>query len=75
MRSFLKGRDVFVSTGSGKSLCYCLLPYAFDILRRGEEYGACGKPPYLSHERSSESYEGQEYVRMQYTVAVGYIMK
>ena len=38
VRSFLKGRDVFVRlpTGSEKSLCYCLLPYAFDILRHGE---------------------------------------
>ena len=37
-RSFLKGRDAFVClpTGSGKSLCYCLLPYAFDTLRHGE---------------------------------------
>ena len=36
VRHFLCGNDVFLSlpTGSGKSLCYCLLPLAFDLLRQ-----------------------------------------
>ena len=35
VRSFVQGRDVFVSlpTGSGKSLCYWLLPSVFEHLR------------------------------------------
>ena len=33
---FMSGRDVFVSlpTGSGKSLCYCILPVMFDTIQR-----------------------------------------
>jgi len=35
LRSFVSGCDVFVClpTGSGKSLCYCLLPVVFDCLK------------------------------------------
>ena len=35
LSSFVGGSDVFVClpTGSGKSLCYCLLPVVFDCLK------------------------------------------
>ncbi len=35
VKKFVHGQDVFVSlpTGSGKSLCYCILPTVFDGLR------------------------------------------
>ena len=34
IRTFMEGNDVFIflPTGSGKSLCYAVLPYAFDDL-------------------------------------------
>lgn len=39
LHEFLSGKDVFVSlpTGSGKSLCYWVLPGAFDTLRKTKE--------------------------------------
>ena len=44
VRAFVQGRDVFVSlpTGSGKSLCYCLLPYFRRVVREPAEEYRCG---------------------------------
>ena len=53
VRAFVQGRDVFVSlpTGSGKSLCYCLLPLLFDELygsQRKSIAGHCSISAYSS---------------------------
>ena len=48
--SFLEGNDVFVSlpTGSGKSLCFALLPFAFDDFLRREGSIAIVVSPLIS---------------------------
>ena len=60
VKHFLRGPDIFVSlrTGSGKSLCYCLLPKAFDFLwqriESTQSIVVVGSPPSCS--QISEAY-------------------
>ena len=39
VKAFVRRQDVFISlpTGSGKSLCFCIVPALFDIMREVEE--------------------------------------
>ena len=47
---FLRGRDIFVSlpTGSGKSLCYSMLPKIFDTLKKKAKSIATVVSPLIS---------------------------
>ena len=44
MYNFVQGRDIFISlpTGSGKSVCYALLPLVFDYIRKYKECATAG---------------------------------
>ena len=55
--SFVNGRDVFVClpTGSGKSLCYCLLPTVFDKLKACTQSSYYGKSC-REHDQLEKSY-------------------
>ena len=52
VKGILSGRDVFVClpTGYGKTLCYSILPKAFDFIS-----DSCSKSTDCTDERSSES--------------------
>ena len=59
-KKFLQGNDVFVSlpTGSGKSLIYAVLPFAFDHLRGSEGTIVAVVSPLLS----PQSQQGRKYI-------------
>ena len=64
---FVRGSDVFVSlpTGSGKSLCYSLLPGVFDEIRRlqGVSIVIVVSPTCCADERPGEGHDREEHPR------------
>lgn len=64
LKSFLDGNGIFVClpTGSGKSLCYCLLPTLLDTLRGTVSSVVVVASPLtalMTNEGSSENNEGR----------------